>query len=100
MYEEKLSGSSLAPKSDKSDIEMSVARIGEQSEATARLIEQLSSRLELILKPQDTPMHIASSGSQGIERARSTLDKRLISHGDFIGENNAKLRDLLDSLSV
>jgi len=88
------------PKRDKSDIEIASDRIGEKSENTARLIMTLSERLESVLKPSGTPMPNVVGNAQGIERARSQLDKRLTSHGDFISENNAKLQDLIDSLSV
>lgn len=100
MYEQEKVCGNMVPMRDKSDIEMSADRIGERSEQTARLIMVLRERLESILKPSGPPMPLVGGTTQGIERARSQLDKRLISHGDFIGENNAKLQDLIDSLSV
>lgn len=100
MYENEKVCGSMAPKRDKSDIEISSDRIGEKSEHTARLIAVLSERLESVLKPGGPPMPSAVGNAQGIERARSQLDKRLTSHGDFISENNAKLQDLIDSLSL
>lgn len=89
-----------APMRDKSDIEVASDRIGEKSEQTAHLIMVLTERLESVLKLGGPPMPPGTGNSQSIERARSQLDKRLTSHGDFISENNTKLQDLIDSLSV
>lgn len=100
MYEGSQAVGNTMPVRDKSDIEVASDRIGEKSEQTARLIMVLTERLESVLKLGGAPLPGAVGNAQGIERARSQLDKRLTSHGDFISENNAKLQDLIDSLSL
>lgn len=100
MYDEAKSVGVTCPERDKSDIEISSDRIENASEHTASLISVLRKRLDSVLKPSNMPMPSTGGNAQGIERPRSQLEKRLTSHGDFISENNAKLQDLIDSLSV
>ena len=88
------------PVRDKSDIEMASDRIGEKSEDTAHLIEQLKSRLEAVLMPLGPPNAPTAGGACGNGPQRSPLDHKLASHSDFIYHSNLKLQDLLDRLAV
>lgn len=102
MYEQEKACGNMMPKHDKSDIQISLDRISVNTDYTTSLIQELYERLEGVTIPTGPSMPSSTGGSNepAIERARSQLDKHLTQQGDFINENNLKLRGLLDRLSL